>query len=214
MTNPHKSLCVLIIDRSGSMECIRDATILGLNTFIDEQRHIPGLLFGVVTFSDDIQKLALKPVSNVATFNRDNYVPEGGTRLLDALGITIDSMGDYLNAMPEEERPGRISVVVMTDGEENSSRKWARDEIFDMISHQREKYSWQFTFLGANQDAISAGQKMGFGSSSSVDYGADSMSVSSVLRSASHKNTAYLSASAGASVMDWSAEERKDAKAP
>jgi hypothetical protein len=88
-------------------------------------------------------------------------MPRGGTALLDAVGRAINETGERLARMPEEDRPGLVIFVVMTDGEENSSKEFSKARIKEMIQHQQEVYNWHFTFLGANQDAFAEAGGMG-----------------------------------------------------
>jgi hypothetical protein len=95
-----------------------------------------------------------KPIAHAPTLSYLTYQPNGATALYDAVGQTIDSIGQRLNAMPESECPNKVIFVVLTDGLENSSRQYSQQMIADRIEHQRSKYSWEFVFLGANQDAV------------------------------------------------------------
>jgi hypothetical protein len=81
--------------------------------------------------------------------------------LLDAIGRTIDEVGKRLAATPESDRPGKVIFAILTDGEENSSRRFTKHQVFDMIRHQQEKYAWEFIFLAANQEAIATAAGIG-----------------------------------------------------
>jgi len=96
--------------------------------------------------------------------------PGGTTALLDAIGRTINTIGERLNRTPEPDKPGNVIVAILTDGLENASQEFKRKEIFKMIKHQREVYSWEFIFLGAKQDAISTGAKMGIPIANAVTF--------------------------------------------
>jgi len=96
--------------------------------------------------------------------------PGGTTALLDAIGRTINTIGERLNRTPEPDKPGNVIVAILTDGLENASQEFKRKEIFKMIKHQREVYSWEFVFLGAKQDAISTGAKMGIPIANAVTF--------------------------------------------
>jgi hypothetical protein len=93
------------------------------------------------------------PLDQVAYLDNSNYTPSNTTALFDAVGKTINSIGKRLADMPEKNRPEKVIFVIITDGLENASKKFSRKEIFNMVSHQKQKYSWEFIFLGADIDA-------------------------------------------------------------
>jgi hypothetical protein len=98
------------------------------------------------------------PVSQVPKYK---LVPRGMTALLDAVGRAVNETGERLAKMPEQDRPSLVIFVVMTDGEENSSKEFTKAQIKEMIEHQQNVYHWQFTFLGANQDAFAEAGGLG-----------------------------------------------------
>ncbi len=98
--------------------------------------------------------------------DQKNYIPNGGTALLDAIGTVIDSTGVRLSKTPEPNRPEKVLICILTDGEENQSRIYNRAEILKKITHQTVNYNWIFVFLGANQDSFSEAEKIGI----SKDY--------------------------------------------
>jgi hypothetical protein len=110
------------------------------------------------------------PIKDVPPLDSHSYVPRGTTALLDAIGRTINTVGERLDRTPEPERPGKVIIAILTDGLENASQEFKRKEIFKMIKHQREVYSWEFIFLGAKQDAISTGAKMGIPIANAVTF--------------------------------------------
>jgi hypothetical protein len=101
---------------------------------------------------------------NIQEYNEDKYVliPRGWTALYDAIGITINSIGEKLSLLAEEERPEKNFVIVLTDGEENQSKEFSVPKIKEMIKHQEDKYNWSFIFLGANIDSYKEGSKLGY----------------------------------------------------
>jgi hypothetical protein len=163
MTNPNLTEIICVIDRSGSMAAIRDDAIGGFNTFLEEQKKIDkpcNLTY--VQFDDEYEVVHNGvPIKDVSPLTPATFVPRGWTALLDAIGRTIDTVGMRLMGTPENQRPGKVIFVILTDGEENSSREYKRSLILEMITRQREKYNWEFVFLAANQDAISVGREMG-----------------------------------------------------
>jgi len=158
-----KSEIVCIIDRSGSMSSIKTDAIGGFNTFLEEQKKIPGeATLTFIQFDTEYEVLHENtPLQNVPSLNEDTFQPRGMTALLDALGKTIDSVGERLKGMPEENRPDKVIFAILTDGQENSSGKYSLSQVKEKIEHQRNVYKWEFIFLAANQDAFAEGFKLG-----------------------------------------------------
>lgn len=146
---------IMILDESGSMESCKRDTIGGVNEFLNAQKKIKGEVnFTLVKFSDYYKVVNdAIPLERVVYLNETNYTPSFSTALLDAVGKTIDDAGKRLAAVPEEKRPERILIVIITDGYENASKIFSQKQIFDMVSHQKSKYNWEFLFLGADIDA-------------------------------------------------------------
>lgn len=113
---------------------------------------------------------------------QEEYNVRGCTALLDAVGKTIDSVGARLSETPEEERPEKVIFVIMTDGEENSSREYDLEKVKGMIEHQTNKYSWEFIFLGANIDAVGEATAMGMHGYSARQFSADSDGIARSMR--------------------------------
>ena len=150
----------LVIDRSGSMQSIRTDAEGGINSFIEQQKQEPGEAnVTLVQFDTDYEFVhSGVPVKQIPVFT---LVPRGSTALLDAVGRAVNETGARLAAVDESQRPGLVVFVIVTDGQENSSREFTRDQIRKMVEHQQSAYKWQFTFLAANQDAFAAGGSMG-----------------------------------------------------
>lgn len=195
MTKENFTAIAVIIDASGSMAGLTNDTIGNFNTFLSEQKLIPGeAAFSLCTFNTDYSLVHdFIPLHTVAELTRQTYRATGGTALLDAMGTTIDTIGAKLAAMPEEERPSKVICLVITDGEENASRRFTLDEIKAKVTHQREVYSWEFVFIGANIDAISAGTSMGFSAQNSVGYVASAAGTHELYRSVSNNLGSYRS---------------------
>lgn len=163
-----------ILDRSGSMHSIRSGTMEGYNSFILQQKaendQYP-VRFSLTLFNSGIEEvLSSVPVTKITDLDETNYRPGGNTALLDAIGTTINTLGKKLSDTPETERPGKVIVAIMTDGEENSSKQFTWNQISKMIQHQTDVYKWEFLFLGANQDAIGTASKMNIDRASSATY--------------------------------------------
>lgn len=177
-------LCIL--DRSGSMESIRDDAIGGFNAFLDAQREVPGqATFTLVLFDHEYQVVHEGlPLDQVPSLSRQSFVPRGQTALLDAIGQAMDDLNDRHRATPPEARPDQVIVAIVTDGAENASATFTRDLVFQEISI-REAAGWHFLFLAANQDAISAGAALGIQRGSSIDFQADQSGTQAAFRTAS-----------------------------
>lgn len=162
----------VVLDRSGSMSSVREAVVKGLNGFIKEQKTVPGdALLTLAQFSSGYDlKYNGVSLKEVPEFTLEDYVPNGWTALLDAMGKTINDVGAKLSLMPEDEKPEKVIFIVQTDGEENWSKEFSLAKVKEMVTHQREKYSWDFVFLGANLDAIATGATFGMKINSTLQY--------------------------------------------
>ena len=197
MTRENFTSVNVIIDKSGSMAGLTTDTIGGFNTFVADQKNVPGdVAFTLCLFSTTYQLVHdAVELASVPNLNDKTYRTGGGTALLDALGTTIDNVGNKLAAMSEEERPSKVIFLIITDGEENSSRKYNLDQIRSMVTHQRETYSWEFVFMGANIDAISAGTSLGIAATNSVNYSASSIGTKALYSNVSRSLGSYRVAS-------------------
>ena len=211
MTDPQRSFIAVLLDRSGSMETIKSDTEGGFNAFIDGQRSEPlDVRVTLAQFDTDYDVVyANRPVRDVP---RLALQPRGGTALYDALGKLITDVGAELAGLPEHERPGRVVVVVLTDGHENSSREWTHDAVSAAIRRQDSEYCWDFLFLGANMDAVAIGAQLGFQADRSMTYAASAHGVTNAMSAAagyvSRKNAAPM----GAAVAGFSDEDRAAAQ--
>ncbi len=160
MTDQNKTAIMMIVDRSGSMRPLSQDVVGGFNQFVEEQKKEPGdATLTLVQFDHEYEVVYVnKPLSEVPSLV---HQPRGGTALLDAVGRGIVELGEALAKEPEDKRPGKVIVVIMTDGEENSSNEWTNEQIKEKITEQREKYSWEFVFTGANVDSFSVANAMG-----------------------------------------------------
>lgn len=174
MKQDHTDITI-ILDRSGSMQSVQADTIGGYNSFIAAQAKLPGVASMSLVQFDDRYEVVYGGVASAQVKPLDDltFVPRGSTALLDAIGRTINDVGARLAALPEYSRPSKVILVILTDGQENASRQFNRQQVFGLITHQREVYGWDFVFLGANQDAIAAGASIGIAANSSLSYAAD-----------------------------------------
>ena len=157
---------ILVLDASGSMLHLQDATIEGINSLVEKQQAEPGeLTTALYTFNQGVRE-----VQKFETLNRMNYCPSGSTALLDAVCIAIHNEGKTLAAKKEADRPDKVVVVVDTDGEENASSRYKLEDLQALVEQQKAQYNWQFVFLGANIDAFAEGSKYGFALNSTMQY--------------------------------------------
>jgi hypothetical protein len=182
MTNPAYRHIIMIVDRSGSMQACREATEEGINGLFAGQAKEDGWgtasLYQFDTEHDQVfQHLELARVPPY------QLVPRGGTALLDAIGDAFAREGQWLAALPEDERPGAVIAVIATDGMENSSREYTRGQIHEIIRRQREEYSWQILFIGANMDAVQVAASYGIPAPQAMTFRSSGVSVRSTYRS-------------------------------
>jgi len=184
-----KTEIAFILDRSGSMESIRTATINGFNSYLRDQQAAQGEnRLSLVFFDSTIQThLDSIPVAEALPLDTDTYIPRGSTALLDAIGDTIDRLGARFAALPPAARPDHVSFAILTDGEENCSTRYPWSDIAQRIQHQTEKYSWEFLFLGASEDAIATAARMNIHANNAASFCADSAGQQAALSSFSRK---------------------------
>lgn len=198
----------MVIDRSGSMQSIQADAEGGINSFIERQKQEPGeTLLTLVQFDHQYEFVhSGVPIGQVPAFT---LMPRGSTALLDAVGRAINETGARLAAMPESQRPALVVFVIVTDGAENSSCEFTRDQIRTMVEHQQSAYKWQFTFLAANQDAFAAGGAMGIAQDGIALYSMGRVRASWDV-AANKMARMRLSAAAGAAVDNkFTDEERR-----
>ena len=173
MTDNNKTSITIILDKSGSMEPVRADTVGGYNSFVDAQKQLAGECDITLIQFNQTRDFTYKSV-DVKTLDKglllEQYVPKGGTALLDAIGIAINEKGAELAALPEETRPGKIMFMIITDGEENASKDFSFAKIKEMIDHQKSVYNWDFSFLGANIDTFNVANSIGISADKSLSF--------------------------------------------
>lgn len=173
------NLIAVVLDESGSMNVCRDTTIAGFNEFVQGQRAADaGKAFLTLNKFDapHIKTMfADRPLAEVPALDRNSYTPNSGTNLLDAIGFTINQVNTSLAAHAKNDRPGVI-ILIMTDGEENSSQVYTNGMIKDMVA-AAEKADWSFVFLGANIDAFKTGATFGMNALNTVNYSTANMTA-------------------------------------
>ena len=167
---------VFILDRSGSMSGLEGDTIGGFNSMIDKQKREPGeCLVSTVLFDNESQVIHDRvSLDNVPKLTEKEYFVRGCTALLDAVGGAVHHIGNIHKYARSEDRPEKTMFVITTDGLENASRRYGYDKVKTMIERQKEKYGWEFIFLGANIDAAKEAARFGIGADRAVRYQCDS----------------------------------------
>ena len=166
---------VFILDRSGSMSGLEADTVGGFNAMIAKQKKEPGeALISTVLFDDESVVIHDRvPVQNIAPMTERDYYVRGCTALLDAIGGAIHHIGNVHKYARTEDVPEHTLFVITTDGMENASRRYNYETVRRMIQRQKEKYGWEFLFLGANIDAAREAARFGIGADRSVNYKCD-----------------------------------------
>lgn len=167
---------VFILDRSGSMSGLEADTIGGFNSLISKQKKEEGeCLISAVLFDDRAEVLYDRiPLNRIEPMNDRQYYVRGCTALLDALGGAIHHIGNVHKYAREEDRPEKTIFIITTDGMENASHRYTYDKVKAMVKRQRDKYGWEFLFLGANMDAIAVAGRFGVQADRAVNYECDS----------------------------------------
>ena len=163
---------VFILDRSGSMSGLESDTIGGFNSMIAQQKEEPGEAFvSTVLFSGSSQVIHDRvDIRRVEPMTARDYRVGGNTALLDAIGSAIRHIGNVHKYARPEDVPERMLFVITTDGMENASRFYDADEVRHMIERQKEKYGWEFLFLGANIDAVETAARFGIDRSRAANF--------------------------------------------
>jgi hypothetical protein len=203
---------VVLLDRSGSMESIRADTIGGLNRFLKDQQALPGearftlYQFDSVGFDKTVD---YQPVRDVRPLTEADFQPRAMTPLLDAMARTIMETGQRLEATPEPERPDRVVMVIVTDGQENVSREFTKAQVLEKVKHQTDIYGWMFLYLGANQDGIAVGQGLGINTQHAATYAATAKGVHASYQAVSNMVRQRRSG-VSAAYIGYSAEDREE----
>ena len=166
---------VFILDRSGSMSGLEADTIGGYNAMLEKQKDAPGqALISTVLFDDRVEVIHDRlDIKGVAPITENEYYVRGTTALLDAVGNAIHHIGNIHKYARQDDRPENTVIVITTDGMENASRQYNYDRVKKMIERQKEKYGWEFIFLGANIDAVEVAGRFGIGADRASNYHAD-----------------------------------------
>lgn len=220
--NENLTELVFILDRSGSMGGLESDTIGGFNSMILKQQKEDGeAVVSTVLFDDRCEVIHDRvKISEVKKMTEDDYYVRGCTALLDAVGGAIHHIKNVHKYAREEDRPAKTLFVITTDGLENASRQYSVKDVKKMIEKQKEKYNWEFLFLGANIDAVEVAGSLGINRDRAANYNSDSKgtalnfecleaAVSRVRRSKSSKVSDALDGGAWKAAIDSDYETRK-----
>lgn len=166
---------VFILDRSGSMSGLESDTIGGFNSMIEKQKREEGAAV-VSTVLFDSESIVIHdrlPLDKVTRMTEEEYFPRGSTALLDAVGGAIHHIGNIHKYARKEDVPEKTLFIITTDGYENASKHYSYDKVRKMIERQKEKYGWEFLFLGANIDAAAEAKRFGISADRAVNYKCD-----------------------------------------
>ena len=166
---------VFILDRSGSMSGLERDTVGGFNSMIEKQKKEAGeAVVSTVLFDNESVVIHDRlPLSKVPHMTEEEYFTRGCTALLDALGGAIHHIGNVQKYARKEDVPEKTMFIITTDGYENASRRYDYHKVRKMIERQKEKYGWEFLFLGANIDAAAEAKRFGISADRAVNYKCD-----------------------------------------
>ena len=170
---------VFILDRSGSMGGLEKDTIGGFNAMLEKQKAVAGECVLTTALFDQRYSLLHDrlDIHGIKPLTEKEYSVGGSTALLDAIGLTIDKIAAVQKNTAEEYRAEKVLFVIITDGEENASRRYTASRVKEMIGLEKEKYGWEFLFLGANIDAVETAARFGVGADRAQSYHADKAGV-------------------------------------
>ena len=207
---------VFILDRSGSMSGLEADTIGGFNSLISKQKKEEGeALISTVLFDDQQEVLYDRvPLDQIGQMTDEQYYVRGCTALLDAIGGAIHHIGNVHKYAREEDRPEKTLFIITTDGMENSSRRYSYEKVKQMVERQKDKYNWEFLFLGANIDAIATAARFGIAKERAVNFENDSEGTQLNYEVLNMAVANYRACQAAKPQMDdnWSVEIQEDYK--
>jgi len=189
-----KAALVFIVDRSGSMCSIASDMQGAIKSVLsDQQEKYKGDIDVTFVRFDTVYEEVFSGTSIKEVSEGDLAIkPRGGTALLDAMGQTLNTFERKFSETDKKDRPEKVLFLIITDGGENCSEEYSRDKVFGMIKTLERDHKWGFTFIGANQDAIGEGGKIGVARGKSINFKADAIGVQNMSRSVSDFTASYL----------------------
>ena len=205
MTDPNYHALIVVMDRSGSMTSIQREMESGLQAVVDEQAKLPGMTtVDLIQFDSIIEPVfVMEDAKNI----KIKLEPRGATALYDALGVSINGFTKSIKDLPEHARPSNITLIAVTDGEENSSQEYDLETIRKLVSQKQKVDRWEFVFLGSNQDAVLSATSLGFQEDASLTFDGDAKGVRAMAQSAGR----FVSDSRSGKRQGFSDAERKSA---
>lgn len=169
---------VICLDVSGSMTSIKNDMSGSLKSFLDDQKKLDGRCnVSLITFNQSAN--VIFEGYDIHETNEIPLNPSGGTALYDGIALAINTTANRLKGIPEPDQPSLVTIIIITDGEENASRNFNKENIKNLIKHQESNYNWQFLFMGANIDAFNSG--LGFQKGKIMHYSANTESVTQMV---------------------------------
>jgi len=195
----NRTLIVLIVDNSGSIESIRGDMEGALDALIKDQKTVDGECFiSYYPFDSKIIVEERKEMVVLKDFGKIRITPRGGTALYKSVCEVIDSVGVQLSKISEDKRPERVLVAIVTDGDENSSGAVTGDDVKKRVAHQESVYKWKFVYLGANQDAYNVSNTIGLSRSNSMNYSISKLGINNMMTGVSESIKSMRSATLSA----------------
>lgn len=201
--NKDLTVLMLIVDQSGSMSAIQQESQQALDDLVKAQKEQPGeLMIKLVTFNHDVE---VRPLIKSEDFAGVTLEPQGMTALHDAVGFGIRSLDADIGKLARDDNmPGKVIVVILTDGEENASREYTPDAVKKVVEAYQSTEKWEFLFLGANQDAVTTASNFGIRAGASMTYQASGIGVTESINATSR----YISDTRSGLRTDFTDEER------
>lgn len=199
----------LVLDRSGSMASCADDTIGGVNRFLADQKAAPGTAtMSLHQFDHEFETVINgKDIKSTPDLTSKTFVPRGNTALLDAIGRAIKDTGSRLDNASDNDKAEKVVFVIVTDGYENASHEYNQADVFKMIEHQKTKYSWEFVFIGADQNSIKTAAGIGISGANAMSYAKNAVGTQAVFGSAGSNLRAMRSGTK--KDMSWTADDKE-----
>lgn len=201
---------VFILDRSGSMAGLEKDTIGSFNSTIEKQKQEPGTAcVSTVLFDNDTEVLHDRvDISQIEPMTEKQYCVRGCTALIDAIGGAIHHIGNVHKYAREEDRPEKTIFIIITDDQENASRRYSAGRVRQMVNRQKTKYGWEFLFFGANIDAVETADRFGISKDRAANFCNDERGIE--IRSRVQAEMLHRIRCSESIPEDWKAELEED----